>query len=49
MIGDDPLLYGVAPNQQTLEAFIRFNVEQQIIPQPVTVEEIFPPSMLALA
>jgi ABC-type nitrate/sulfonate/bicarbonate transport system substrate-binding protein len=49
VIGDDPLLYGVAPNQKTLEAFIRFNVEQQIIPQPVTVEEIFPHSVLALA
>jgi 4,5-dihydroxyphthalate decarboxylase len=49
VIGDDPLLYGVAPNQKTLEAFIRFNVEQQIIPQPVAVEEIFPHSVLALA
>jgi len=47
-IGDDPLLYGVAPNRTTLETFIRFNVEQQVIPQPVTVEEIFPPSVLAL-
>lgn len=45
-IGDDPLLYGVAPNQQTLEAFIQFNVEQQIIPQPVAVETLFPRSVL---
>jgi 4,5-dihydroxyphthalate decarboxylase len=49
VIGDDPFLYGVAPNRKTLEAFIRFNVEQQIIPQPMAVEEIFPPSVLALA
>ena len=49
VVGDDPLLYGVAPNQKTLEAFIRFNVEQQIIPQPMAVEEIFPHSVLALA
>jgi hypothetical protein len=38
----------VAPNRTTLETFIRFNVEQQVIPQPVTVEEIFPPSVLTL-
>src|SRR5262245_42977385 len=47
-IGDDPLLYGVAPNRTTLETFIRFNVEQQVIPHAVTVEEIFPPSMLTM-
>jgi 4,5-dihydroxyphthalate decarboxylase len=49
VIGDDPLLYGVAPNRTTMEAFIRFNVEQQIIPQPMALEEIFPHSVLALA
>jgi len=49
VIGDDPFLYGVAPNRKTMEAFIRFNVEQQIIPQPIAVEEIFPHSVLALA
>jgi hypothetical protein len=27
------------------EAFIRFNVEQQIIPHPVAVEALFPPSV----
>ncbi len=46
VIGDDPLLYGIAPNRQTLEAFIRFNVEQQIILQPVEVDDLFPPSLL---
>ena len=49
VIGDDPLLYGITPNRHTIEAFIRFNVEQQIIPQPMAVEEIFPHSVLALA
>jgi 4,5-dihydroxyphthalate decarboxylase len=49
VIGDDPLLYGVAPNEKTLEAFIRFNVEQQIIPLPMAVEEIFPHRVPALA
>jgi len=48
VIGDDPLLYGVAPNRKTLEAFIRFNVEQQIIPRQMEVEELFPHSVLAL-
>ena len=48
VIGDDPLLYGVPPNRKTLEAFMRFNVEQQIIPQPMALEELFPPSVLAL-
>ena len=49
VIGDDPLLYGITPNRHTIEAFIRFNVEQQIIPQPMAVEEIFPHSVMALA
>jgi len=48
VVGNDPLLYGVAPNQKTLEAFIQFNVEQQIIPQPMVVEDLFPRSVLAL-
>lgn len=47
-LGDDPFLYGVAPNRQTLEAFIRFNVEQQIIPRSVAVDDLFPRSVLAL-
>lgn len=48
MIGDDPLLYGVAPNRETLEAFLRFNVDQHIIPHPMAVEELFPSSVLTL-
>jgi len=47
-IGDDPLLYGVVPNRQTFETFIRFNVEQQIIPHPVAVAELFPASVLTV-
>jgi 4,5-dihydroxyphthalate decarboxylase len=47
VIGDDPLLYGVAPNRKTLEAFIQFNVQQQIIPQPVEVDALFPRSVLS--
>jgi 4,5-dihydroxyphthalate decarboxylase len=48
VIGDDPLLYGVAPNQKTLETFIRFNVEQQIIPHHMAMEDLFPRSVLTL-
>ena len=48
IIGEDPLPYGVEPNRRTLDTFIRFNVEQQIIPQRVEVEDIFPKSVLKL-
>src|SRR5262249_22325355 len=47
-IGDDPLLNGVVPNHQTLETFVRFNVEQQIIPHPMAVAALFPPSVLTV-
>jgi 4,5-dihydroxyphthalate decarboxylase len=47
-VGDDPLLYGVAPNRKTMEAFIRFNVDQKVIPHPMAVEELFPRSVLTL-
>ena len=42
--GRDPLPYGIAPNRQALEEIIQYAVEQQIIAQPVTVEELFPPN-----
>lgn len=40
--GRDPLPYGIAPNRQALEEIIQYAVEQRIIAQPVTVEELFP-------
>jgi 4,5-dihydroxyphthalate decarboxylase len=49
IIGHDPLLYGMTPNRKTLEAFIRFNVAQQVIPHQVEVEALFPSSVHALA
>jgi len=42
--GRDPLPYGIAPNRQTLEEVIQYALEQRIIGQPVTVEELFPPN-----
>ncbi len=41
VVGPDPLLYGVEANRQTLEAFVRFNVEQKVISRAVGVDEVF--------
>jgi 4,5-dihydroxyphthalate decarboxylase len=46
--GRDPLPYGIAPNRQALEELIQYALEQRILPQPVTVEELFPPNTLGL-
>ena len=46
IIGADPIPYGVEPNRKTLEAFIKFNVQQEIIPRPFDLAEIFPPSLI---
>lgn len=48
VIGDDPLLYGVSPNQKTLESFVQFNVDQKIISRRFSLEEMFPASTLSL-
>ena len=47
-IGGDPIPYGFESSRKTLEAFIRFNVEQGVIPEKVTPEELFPASTLNL-
>jgi 4,5-dihydroxyphthalate decarboxylase len=49
VVGDDPFLYGVAPNRTTIETFLRFNVEQHIIPHAMAVDKLFPHSVLTLA
>lgn len=41
IVGDDPLPYGLESSRKTLETFIRFNVDQKVIPQSVTLEEVF--------
>ena len=46
VVGADPIPYGVEPNRKTLEAFMRFNVQQEIIPHPFDLKEIFPPSLI---
>jgi 4,5-dihydroxyphthalate decarboxylase len=43
---DDPLPYGIAPNRDTLERLIGHAVTQQIIPEPVAVEDLFAKNLL---
>lgn len=47
-ITGDPLPYGIEPNRHVLEAIIRYSVEQGIISQPFTVDEIFAPGTRSL-
>jgi 4,5-dihydroxyphthalate decarboxylase len=46
VLGDDPMPYGLESNRKTIEALIRFCADQQVIPQTVEVEELFPSSVL---
>jgi 4,5-dihydroxyphthalate decarboxylase len=46
VLGEDHIPYDLESNRQTIEALIRFCVDQQIIPQPVEMEELFPNSVL---
>jgi 4,5-dihydroxyphthalate decarboxylase len=39
--GDDPWPYGVEPNRRTLEAFITYLCEQDMIARPIPVEDLF--------
>ena len=47
--GADPLPYGIEPNRAMLEYLIRHAVTQRILPEPVPVEALFPPSTHELA
>ncbi|MDQ3025585.1 MAG: ABC transporter substrate-binding protein [Pseudomonadota bacterium] len=46
--GRDPLPYGIGPNRQALEEVIQSALEQKILAQPVTVEQLFPGNTHAL-
>ena len=48
VVGEDPIPYGVESSRKTLETFIGFNVEQQVIPRSVDVEEMFPAATLTM-
>jgi 4,5-dihydroxyphthalate decarboxylase len=41
IVGDDPIPYGLDSSRHTLETFIRFNVDQKVIPEHVEVDAIF--------
>jgi hypothetical protein len=49
LVGDDPLPYGFESARKTLETFVGFNVDQQVIPQWVDPEEIFAPTTIGLS
>ena len=46
--GKDPLPYGIAPNRQALDEVVASALEQKIITNPVTAEELFPRNTHAL-
>ena len=41
IVGDDPIPYGLESSRKTIETFIQFNVDQRVIPETVSVDEIF--------
>ncbi len=49
LVGDDPLPYGVESARKTLETFIGFNVDQQVIPQWVDPEDILAHTTIRLS
>ena len=44
IVGGDPLPFGLGSSHKTMETFIQFNVDQKVIPQTGTPEELFPTS-----
>jgi 4,5-dihydroxyphthalate decarboxylase len=43
VFGGDPFAYGVEPNRPTLQALIRFMVEQHFIGRAIAIEDLFVP------
>src|SRR5262249_3653168 len=43
VFGGDPWPYGVEPNRPTLEALVRYMVEQSLIKAPIPVQDLFVP------
>jgi 4,5-dihydroxyphthalate decarboxylase len=41
--GGDPFVYGIEPNRPTLEALVRYMVDQHFIDKPIPVEQLFVP------
>jgi len=43
VFGGDAWPYGVEPNRPTLEALVRYMVEQHFIARPIPIEDLFVP------
>jgi 4,5-dihydroxyphthalate decarboxylase len=43
VFGGDAFPYGIEPNRPTLDALVRYMVEQHFIPRPIPIEELFAP------
>jgi 4,5-dihydroxyphthalate decarboxylase len=41
LFGDDPWPIGIEPNRKSVETFLRYALDQELIARPVTVEELF--------
>lgn len=41
--GADPMPYGIAPNRAMIDQLIRYAVDQKILSEPVTAEDLFAP------
>ena len=45
----DPFPFGIAPNRKAIEAIVAFSVEQEVIRERYSVDELFAPGTLSLA
>lgn len=46
MVGGDPIPFGLNNSRKTLEAFVQFNLQQRIISDKVTPEDLFPANVV---
>jgi len=49
VFGGDPYPYGIEANRPTLQALVDYMAEQDFIPRPVALEELFVPVNKALS
>jgi 4,5-dihydroxyphthalate decarboxylase len=49
IVGGDPLPYGVALNRKGIETLAQYAFQQKLLPKLYRVEDLFDPSVLALA
>lgn len=48
IVGGDPFPFGMARNRKAMEAMVRMDVDQHIIPAPLDVDSLFAPNTLDL-